>query len=117
MNMMEYQELDLVIHPTAHVFLDLRESNTLTQLTNVLVLEQGVDGEFFSNKDSDLDDVEEPLPERNWAAAPIYRDRLAPLDNQSDDEEEIGAVDVEDDRAWRTELPFTGKQMTMPRNP
>ncbi|GFR96316.1 PiggyBac transposable element-derived protein 4-like [Elysia marginata] len=112
MDMMEDQEL--VIHPTAHVFLDLRESNTLTQLTNV-PLEQGVVAEFFGNNDSDLEDVEEPLPERNQAAAPIYRDRLSPLESQSDDEEERGEVDVEDNGAWRQgatapeQLPLTGE--------
>ncbi|GFS06480.1 PiggyBac transposable element-derived protein 4-like [Elysia marginata] len=112
MDMMEDQEL--VIHPTAHVFLDLRESNTLTQLTNV-PLEQGVVADFFGNNDLDKEDVEEPLPERNRAAAPIYRDRLSPLEDQSDDEEERGEVDVEDDGAWRQgattpeQLSFTGE--------
>ncbi|GFS22212.1 hypothetical protein ElyMa_003358000 [Elysia marginata] len=91
MDMMEDQEL--VIHTTAHFSLDLRESNTLTQLTNV-PLEQGVVAEFFGNNDLDLEDLEEPLPKRNRAAVSMYRDRLTPLDNQSHDEKERGEVAV-----------------------
>ncbi|GFS07156.1 endonuclease-reverse transcriptase [Elysia marginata] len=45
------------------------------------------------------EDIEEPLPERNQAAAPIYRDSLTPLENQSDSEEERGEIAVENDEA------------------
>ncbi|GFO04148.1 PiggyBac transposable element-derived protein 4 [Plakobranchus ocellatus] len=93
--------------PTVQVFLDLSDPSTLRQLTNISE-EQGVVAELFGNQDSDIEDIEEPVPIRNNSVLSVHRDRLTPEDGSDEKHEE---ETVEEGRRGVTtpeELPFTG---------